>query len=98
MKTKFMAILAAGLTLSAFSWVSFAPPAEAQVCNGNQNNRRAFKRYKRFRRNQQRVFRRNVRPANVNPYFVRGNNFYNRGFVNPYFVNQGLWGSIRNLF
>ncbi|MCB9469469.1 MAG: hypothetical protein H6677_14425 [Candidatus Obscuribacterales bacterium] len=103
MKSKTLAFLAAGLALSAFTWISPAP-AEAQVCNQNTNlnsynpnfNRRDFHRNRKaVKKHLKRAYRNNVSAyANANnslPVSVPVN-------VNPYYVpaNQNLYGNLVN--
>lgn len=109
MNSKVMSFLAAGLVLTAFTWVSPAP-VEAQSCNnGNRfNNARSFKRFKRAKKRQWRrafnnrnrnnsFFNRNRVPVNVNPYFSPVNGYYGAN-NNPYFNNGGFFNTLRNIF
>ena len=96
MKSKVMAYLAAGLTLSAFTWISPAP-AEAQVCNSNfQQHRNVFRKKKRaYRKHLRRAYRNNALPVNVNPYIAPVNRNLYGNLVNPYYSNNN--GLVRNI-
>ncbi len=106
MKSKTLAFLAAGLALSAFTWISPAP-AEAQVCNQNSNlnsyspnsNRRDFHRNRKaVRKHLKRAYRNNVNAYTgvVNPsYFVPANQNLYGNLVNPYYTNNN--GLVRNV-
>lgn len=106
MKSKTLAFLAAGLALSAFTWISPAP-AEAQVCNQNTNlnsynpnfNRRDFHRNRKaVRKHLNRAYRNNVNAYTgvVNPsYFAPANQNLYGNLVNPYYTNNN--GLVRNV-
>ena len=90
-----MAFLAAGLTLSAFTWISPAP-AEAQACNSNFQQRNAFRQHKKaYRKHLRRAYRNNALPVNVNPYYVPANQNLYGNLVNPYYTNNN--GLVRNI-
>ena len=114
MKSKAMAFLAAGLALTAFTFV-VPSSAEARSCNNNNNNRSYFnngRKFKKFKRVQQRRWNRafnnnnnnwnrrvNVNPnyTPVNSYFVPNNQVYGN-VINPYYTGNGFMNTIRNLF